>query len=468
MPECTHPLVGVGTFVMRGNKFLIGKRKGSHGSGSWQLPGGKLEFGESFEDCAKREVLEETNLEITNVIYQTTTNDVMTNENMHYVGIFMRAEVVDMGADPLVMEPNKCECWEWVTWDEFIKGGITGTENIQDGKINKYRPMFHPMESLIITRNGQKPLKAHVPTQNYHPAVLITGTSVGIGRETAFTLAKLGYTVFAGVRKKDDADDLIAAFRECDNPKEGCLNPIILDVTNKDHIQNAYDHIQSTIGHEIPFVGLINNAALVVYLPMEIASDDAFLNSFNTNYFSIVNLTKKFLPLLRESGGRVINMGSIAAWENSAIMGIYSATKAAVRVMTRIWRMETKEMDVHFALIEPGIIVSRLNDQTTSNFRNFKSFSSLSDYYSTSQEANSKVIVEYEKLYKAVAKCSENFRASPTEIAADAILHALTAPYPKNTYYVGLDAKVLASVNWLLGDRVAETVQSKVLSFVSN
>ncbi|CAG8446582.1 9827_t:CDS:2 [Dentiscutata heterogama] len=451
MPECTHPLVGVGTFVMRGNKFLIGKRKGSHGSGSWQLPGGKLEFGESFEDCAKREVLEETNLEITNVIYQTTTNDVMINDNKHYVAIFMRAEVVDMGADPLVMEPNKCECWEWVTWDEFIKGGITGTENIQDSKINK-----------------QKPLQVHVPTQNYHPAVLITGTSAGIGRETAFTLAKLGYTVFAGVRKKDDVDDLIAAFRECDNPKEGRLIPIILDVTNKEHIQNAYDHIQSTIGHEIPFVGLINNAALVVYLPMEIASEDAFLNSFNTNYFSIVNLTKKFLPLLRESGGRVINIGSIAAWENSAVMGIYSATKAAVRVMTRIWRMETREMGVHFALIEPGIIVSRLNDQTTSNFRNFKSFSSLSDYYSTSQEDNSKAIVEYEKLYKAVAKCSENFRASPTEIAADAILHALTALYPKNTYYVGLDAKVLASVNWLLGDRIAEAVQSKVLSFVSN
>ncbi|CAG8795642.1 7876_t:CDS:2, partial [Racocetra persica] len=118
MPECTHPIVGVGIFVIRGNKFLIGKRKGSHGPGT-------LEFGESFEDCAKREVFEETNLEITNVIYQTVTNSVMVNENKHYVDIFMRAEVVDVDADPLVMEPNKCEGWEWVTWDEFIQGGIT-------------------------------------------------------------------------------------------------------------------------------------------------------------------------------------------------------------------------------------------------------------------------------------------------------------------------------------------------------
>ncbi|CAG8449305.1 18303_t:CDS:2 [Racocetra fulgida] len=142
MPECTHPIVGIGIFVIRGNKFLIGKRKGSHGHG---------------------EVLEETNLEITNVTYQTVTNSIMVNENKHYVDIFMRAEVVDVDADPLVMEPNKCEGWEWVAWDEFIQGGITGTtgteniQNIQNGEINKYRPMFHPMETLIITRNGYRP-----------------------------------------------------------------------------------------------------------------------------------------------------------------------------------------------------------------------------------------------------------------------------------------------------------------------
>ncbi|CAG8755423.1 23445_t:CDS:2, partial [Racocetra persica] len=250
----------------------------------------------------------------------------------------------------------------------------------------------------------QKPLQVHIPTENFHPAVLITGTSAGIGRETAFTLAKLGYTVFAGVRKKDDAEDLLASFRECDNPKEGRILPIILDVTNKDHIQNAYDHIQSIIGYEIPFVALINNAGMVVYLPMEIASEDAFINSFNTNYFSIVNLTKKFLPLLRRSGGRVINIGSVAAWVNVPSMGIYSATKAAVRITTRIWRMETKDMGIHFALIEPGIIVSRLTEQTTSNFRNFSNFSSLSSYYSTPDDTNPKVITDYEKIYKAIAK----------------------------------------------------------------
>ncbi|CAG8711496.1 10571_t:CDS:1, partial [Scutellospora calospora] len=85
-----------------------------------------------------------------------------------------------------------------------------------------------------------------------------------------------------------------------------------------------------------------------------------------------------------------------------------------------------------------------LTEQTHSDFSNFDSFSSLSSYYSTPQDTNSKVIVDYEKLYKAIGKCAKNFQASPTEIVTDAIIHALTALYPKNTYYVGIDAKTFA------------------------
>ncbi|RIA90778.1 NUDIX hydrolase domain-like protein [Glomus cerebriforme] len=150
---CNHPRVGLGVFVTRGNKFLIGKRKGSHCEGTWQLPGGHLEFGESFKDCARREVLEETNLEIKNITYQTVTNTVIPYENKHYVDIYLKAEIIDDNAEPVVMEPNKCECWEWVTWDEFIKGGI-----LEDKIVNKYRPMFRPMEILLIEQPEYSPV----------------------------------------------------------------------------------------------------------------------------------------------------------------------------------------------------------------------------------------------------------------------------------------------------------------------
>lgn len=58
------PGLGVGVLVIENGRVLLGKRKGSHGAGTWSAPGGHLEYGESIENCAEREVLEETGLRI--------------------------------------------------------------------------------------------------------------------------------------------------------------------------------------------------------------------------------------------------------------------------------------------------------------------------------------------------------------------------------------------------------------------
>uniref|UniRef100_A0A7S2ZRP0 Nudix hydrolase domain-containing protein n=1 Tax=Rhodosorus marinus TaxID=101924 RepID=A0A7S2ZRP0_9RHOD len=83
--------VGLGVFIERGSKFLIGKRIGSHGSGTWGLPGGYLEFGESFEECARREAREETGLELgSQVSVVTAVNNIFEEEMKHTVTIFVR------------------------------------------------------------------------------------------------------------------------------------------------------------------------------------------------------------------------------------------------------------------------------------------------------------------------------------------------------------------------------------------
>ena len=109
-----RPLVGVAVIVIKDGKVLLGKRINAHGAGTWQFPGGHLEFGETIEACARREVFEETRLRISHLRMGPYTNDYFEAEDKHYVTLYMLA---DYQAGELTRnEPHKCERWEWVTW----------------------------------------------------------------------------------------------------------------------------------------------------------------------------------------------------------------------------------------------------------------------------------------------------------------------------------------------------------------
>ena len=107
--------VGVGVIVQEAvssTRFLVARRKGKHGFGQLSAPGGHLEVGESFVDCAKREVMEETNLAIEDIKYQTTLNTIFS-PSKHYVTIIMKG-VASNPASLKNMEPEKSEDWEWI------------------------------------------------------------------------------------------------------------------------------------------------------------------------------------------------------------------------------------------------------------------------------------------------------------------------------------------------------------------
>ncbi|CAI7619993.1 unnamed protein product [Penicillium glandicola] len=143
------PRVGIAVFILNpAGKFVIGKRKGSHGAGTWGLPGGHLEFGESFETCAVRETLEETGLNIQDVRYLTTTNSIMKAENKHYITIFM-GSVCEGSVDPQVLEPEKCDGWEWVSWDELR---AYREEQIKADDGFEGRRLFSPLLELFVQR----------------------------------------------------------------------------------------------------------------------------------------------------------------------------------------------------------------------------------------------------------------------------------------------------------------------------
>lgn len=112
--EKVKPRVGVGVFVFKEGKVLLGKRKGAHGAGDWAPPGGHLEFGESIEDCAKRELAEETGLKALSIQTGIWSNDVI-DESKHYITFFAVVDQVE--GEPQLLEPNKCESWQWFATD---------------------------------------------------------------------------------------------------------------------------------------------------------------------------------------------------------------------------------------------------------------------------------------------------------------------------------------------------------------
>lgn len=105
--------VGVAVFVWRDGKFLVGKRIGKHGENTWSVPGGHLEFGETWEEAAKREVMEETGMEISNIRFMAATNDIFST-GKHYISIWVEADWV--ANEPQIMEPDT---WVDNTWRDF-------------------------------------------------------------------------------------------------------------------------------------------------------------------------------------------------------------------------------------------------------------------------------------------------------------------------------------------------------------
>jgi 8-oxo-dGTP diphosphatase len=126
--EKERPKIGIGVAVIKDQRVLLGKRIGAHGEGDWAFPGGHLEFGETPAECAQRELLEEAGLAATRMISGPWTNDIFCGTK-HYITLFMI--VTQFTGEPRVLEPHKCENWEWFAWE------------------NLPQPLFAPIQSLM-------------------------------------------------------------------------------------------------------------------------------------------------------------------------------------------------------------------------------------------------------------------------------------------------------------------------------
>lgn len=106
-----RPKVGVAVFIWRDGKVIFCKRRGSHGHDTWSIPGGHLEFGETWEECAAREAMEEVGVEITNIRLLAATNDLFEQDGKHYISIWMEADWA--ANEPQSQEPDKVTNIQW-------------------------------------------------------------------------------------------------------------------------------------------------------------------------------------------------------------------------------------------------------------------------------------------------------------------------------------------------------------------
>ena len=274
------------------------------------------------------------------------------------------------------------------------------------------------------------------------PKALITGTSTGIGEACVARLADRGWTVYAGVRRPEDADRIKANHT-------GDVRPVILDVAKPDDITRVIEELSREAGDR-GLQALVNNAGVGVGGPVEYVSEADWRWVFEVNFFGVVALTRAAIPMLRTGHGRIVHIGSIGGRLSSPGLAPYSASKHAIEALAEAQRHEFARSGtpIKVALIEPGEVKTAIWDKADA----------------TADDMERALDDTGRKRYQWLLDESRGFIAEgrekgvPPETVADAVEHALTAPRPKARYLVGLDAKLAGHLLTRMPDRARDAL----------
>jgi NAD(P)-dependent dehydrogenase (short-subunit alcohol dehydrogenase family) len=267
-------------------------------------------------------------------------------------------------------------------------------------------------------------------------SVLITGASTGIGRACALHMDRLGWQVFAGVRKKADAESLRGA-------ASSRLTPVLLDVSKPQDIRRAV-HLIEKASRSTGLAGLINNAGIPYGGPVEFLDLDEVRRTFEVNFFGVIAVTQAFIPLLRRAPGRIVNISSISGLIVSPFLSPYTTSKFALEALSDALRMELSPWKVEVALIEPGAI-------DTPIWRKARNVAQ-----GVLKKAPPAGLQLYGTAVNALMDGLGQHGISPDRVA-QAASHALTSPHPRTRYRLGAEAPII-SVLRLLPDRLRDRI----------
>lgn len=271
--------------------------------------------------------------------------------------------------------------------------------------------------------------------------ILITGTSTGIGYNAAETLCSRGHHVWAALRKPEIMQRLSESYPDT-------LHILKMDVTSAADVQAAFDQISAGIGDGELI--LINNAGIAVGGPVEALPLDEWRKIFEVNFFAVVNMTRLFLPLIRQSRGRVINISSISAHIAAPFLGPYCTSKFAIRAFTDALRREVSRFGVKVVAIEPGPIRTEIWGKSlrVSEAQEKKLTPELAQAYGPALRS----------IRSSVQRSEQE--AVPVEAVTSKIILAVEARHPKVAYLVGRAIHLQA----MLGKHLPSSLLDKIIS----
>ncbi len=264
--------------------------------------------------------------------------------------------------------------------------------------------------------------------------VLVTGSSTGLGLETAVYLAGKGFKVYATLRDLSRSDAIQRAASE----KGVRVEILRLDVTEPESIDSAVAQIVETDGR---IYGLVNNAGIALRGCLEDLDDDEIRSVFEANVFGTFAVTKRVLPHMRQArDGRIINMSSVGGRISSFGLSMYCSTKFAIEGFGEALYLETAPFGVKAILIEPGIINTSRWSHNRGNAR--RAVDTTSPYFRLFHRA------------EALADRRVEMSRTQPEDVARAVHRALTDENPRLRYVVGRPAGVAILARRYLPERM--------------
>ena len=250
---------------------------------------------------------------------------------------------------------------------------------------------------------------------------LVTGSSSGIGFETAILLARSGYHTYASMRNIKKSKKIT----DMADKKNLSLQFVELDVNNDNSVKDAIDKI---VREKNRIDVLVNNAGYGLFGSLEDMSLEEIKSQFETNFFGVIRVIQNSLPIMRkqQGGGFIVNISSVGGRMSVPVLSAYNSTKFALEGMSESLSYELEPFGIRVVIIEPGFIRTNIMN---SSILSKKSQVPNSPYFSLTQ----KVVKHFNSMV------NDPPSTHPEEVAKT-ILKAITSESRQLRYTVGDDA----------------------------